>query len=336
VMDLGRQLARLEPTKAERAYDNLTRYRFAQRYVEGKSVALISCEDVGYGDQLLIESSESVVRIPSSPESFGGVVQAAATLPPPSSADEQFDVVVAFEAVEYLEDPEALVREAKRVLKREGLLVISAPDKQAYYNERNYEDPAHKTKMYVSEFRKMLERQFARVLVYRQGAVAGGLIYEDSGDLSAVAVDSASFVSDKPRFSLEPPADHFVIAVCSDVQILDLEDERAYLLLDRDRSLLDECDEYREDIRLLLDEIRQMQETEVQAFRDALILRNRERTFLESQLERVAHSEAEMERLRARNSTLEEYVSSIERSRTWRALGIYRSLRHKLNALLRV
>jgi hypothetical protein len=154
--------------------------------------------------------------------------------------------------------------------------------------------------------------------------------------LSAVAVDSASFISDKPRFSLEPPANHFVIAVCSDVQILDLEDERAYLLLDRDRSLLDECDEYREDIRLLRDEIRQMQETEVQAFRDALILRNRERTFLESQLERVAHSETEMERLRARNSTLEEYVRSIERSRTWRALGIYRSLRHKLNALLRV
>jgi hypothetical protein len=120
------------------------------------------------------------------------------------------------------------------------------------------------------------------------------------------------------------------------VQILDLEDERAYLLLDRDRRLLDECDEYREDIRLLLDEIRQMQETEVQAFRDVLILRNRERTFFESQLERSAHYETEMERLRARNSTLEEYVRSIESSRTWRALGIYRSLRHKLNALLRV
>ena len=228
------------------------------------------------------------------------------------------------------------MKEAKRVLKRDGLLVISAPDKQAYYNERNYEDPAHKTEMYVSEFRRMLERHFARVSVYRQGAVAGGLIYRDSGDLSAVAVDSVSSVSDKPRFSLEPPANHFVIAVCSDVQILDLEDERAYLLLDRDRTLLDECDEYREDIRLLLDEIRQMQETEVQAFRDALILRNRERTFLESQLERVAHSEAEIERLRARNSTLEEYVRSIERSRTWRALGMYRSLRHKLNALLKV
>ena len=335
-MDLGQQLASLEPTKAERAYDNLTRYRFAQRYVEGKSVALISCEDVGYGDQLLIESSESVVRMPSSPESFGGVVQAAAIPPPPSSADEQFDVVVAFEAVEYLEDPQGLVKEAKRILKRDGLLVISAPDKQAYYNERNYEDPAHKTAMYVSEFRRMLERHFARVSVYRQGAVAGGLIYRDSGDLSAVAVDSVSSVYDKLRFSLEPPANHFVIAVCSDVQILDLEDERAYLLLDRDRTLLDECDEYREDIRLLLDEIRQMQETEVQAFRDALILRNRERTFLESQLERVAHSETEMERLRARNSILEEYVRGIERSRTWRALGIYRSLRHKLNALLKV
>jgi len=342
-MDLDRQLERLTPMVAESAYDRLTRYRFAQRYVEGKSVALVSCQDAGHGDQLLVETSESVVRMPDPSQDLGTVVyptsdvpEKAVNLPEPPCADDPFDVVVAFEAVEYLEYPEALIREAKRVLKRDGLLIISAPDKQAYYNERNYTDPAHKTKMYVAEFRKMLERHFARVLVYRQGAAAGDLIHRDSGDLSAIAVESAAFVSDKPRFSLEPPTSHFVIAVCSDVEIPDVEDERAYLLLDRDRWLLDECNDYREDIRLLRDEIGQMQDTEVQAFRDALRMHRHELTHLKTQLERLEHSEAEMERLRARNSNLEGYVRSIERSRTWRALVIYRSLRLKLNALLRI
>ncbi len=48
------------------------------------------------------------------------------------------------------------------------------------------------------------------------------------------------------------------------------EEEQPYLLLDRDRRVFDECEERAEDVELLRDEVRQMQETEVQVFVDTL------------------------------------------------------------------
>ena len=53
---------------SEAAYDRLTGYAFARRFVGGKSVADISWEDVGYGPRLLAETARSVVGLTNSPE----------------------------------------------------------------------------------------------------------------------------------------------------------------------------------------------------------------------------------------------------------------------------
>src|SRR5215210_7443501 len=104
-----------QPVRAETAYERLTSYGFARRYVKGKAVAVMGQEGVAYGSRLLAETAGSVMAVSGLPE--------LAEL-----AEADYDVVVAFGLVENFEHPEALVREARRILKEDGVLIISAID----------------------------------------------------------------------------------------------------------------------------------------------------------------------------------------------------------------
>ena len=271
------------PASAEAAYDWLTGYGFARRYAKGKVVADICREDVGYGPRLLAETAESVTGVTDSPEAIDlasagysapNVSYRRANLPELPLSEGYFDVVVAFGLVEELERPEDLVKEVKRVLKEEGVFVVSALDKQTNTNERNPGSIDGQREMYISEFRRMLDRHFEHVRMYRQGAVAGGFVFPATAQQPASApMEVAQFSLTDPRLGVGSPATRSVIAVCGDVAGALEQEERPYLLLDRDRRVFDESEERAEDVELLRDEIQQLQETEVQAFIDAIKLR---------------------------------------------------------------
>ena len=268
------------PASSEAAYHRLSGYGFARRYVKGKIVADVGWEEIGYGSRLLAETAESVVGLTNSPEA---VDLASAAYPAPNVSyrsvslselpysESYFDAVIAFGVVEHLEHPADLVREVKRVLKKDGVLVISASDKLAYRNDssRGGVDDRRR-EMYVPELRELLERHFGHVQVYRQGAVAGGFVFPASGEVTATQVESARFSLTNPDLGTEPPVTRSVIAVCSDAGVLGQEEQQPYLLLDGARRVFDECEEHAEDVELMRGEIQQMQETEVQAFLDAL------------------------------------------------------------------
>ena len=266
----------LVPESSETAYDRLTCYGFVRRYVRGKIVADIGWKEIGYGSRLLAESAEYVEGLTNSPEA---VEQASATssapnvgyrrvnLPELSYSEGYFDVVVAFGVVENLEHPEGLVREAKRVLKQDGVFVISALDKQTNTNDRRGVNG--RRELYVPEFRELLEEHFGHVRIYRQGAVAGGFVFPASEEITGVPLESARFSLTDPDLGAKPPTTRSVIAVCSDAEASGQE-EQPYLLVDRDRRVFDECEDHAEDVELLRGEIQQIQETEVQAFLDLL------------------------------------------------------------------
>ncbi len=269
---------REQPAGSEAAYDRLTGYGFARRYVGGKIVADIGRGDTGYGARLLAETAETVVGLIDLPEAadLASTVHPAPNLtyrrvdlPKLPYSEGYFDVVVAFGVVENLGQPEDLVREVKRILRQDGVLVISALDKQTNDHERSGIDG--RRQMYVPEFRELLERHFGHVRIYRQGAVAGGFVFPASEEVIGAPVESARFSLANPTLGAEPPTTRSVIAVCGDAEAPGQE-EQPYLLLDRDRRIFDECEERAEDVELLRDEIQRIQETEVQAFRDALKL----------------------------------------------------------------
>ena len=323
-----RRPTRLVPATAEVAYDRLVGYRFAQRYVGGKAVADLSVGDLGYGTRILAASAGSVVGLTGSDEllelaqtfhAAPNVDYGKADFPVLPYGEETFDVVVALQVIETQAYPENLLRAAKRVLKRDGLLVVSTVDKQAYSNERNRKDPEHKREMYVPEFRGMLEKHFGQVRLYHQGTVAGGYV-SPVDEASGAGVESAPSSATVPSFDSKLPTPHLVVAVCGDGEVPE-EHGRSHVLLDSDRRVFEECDDYREDAELLRDEIQHMQRTEVQAFQDEARLRNSELVYLRAQLERS----------RARLQRLEKYIDNIENSRSWQALGVYRRLRAGTN-----
>ncbi len=330
------------PQKAEEAYELLAGYRFAQRYVEGKTVAAISPVEPGYGIWALTETAESVTGIlgigeahnrAASRYSAPNLDYQEAEFPRLPYAQDHFDVVIAFRLIEKMEDPETTVAEIKRVLKRDGLLILSTPDKQTHSNNRNH-GVAGNRELYVPELREMLEDRFDDVRLYRQGSVFGSLIFSESstGDTK---VEGASFSSTVPAFSPDFPDTQFVLAVCSDAEIPDTENEYPYLLLDYERRLFEEYEDLQEDVQLLREEIQLMQETEVQAFRDATKFRGSEISYLTTRLERLEESERHLqplvESLQVQNKTLKEQLESIENSRTWRVFNPYRRLRTMLN-----
>ena len=243
---------------SEATYERLTAYGFAQRYTRGKIVADIGNEHRGYATHLLAQSTESVRALSELPEG-------------------RFDVVVAFGVIENLEHAKELVREAKRVLKEAGVLLVSVAEKRIETEERIGGGIDGRRAMYVPELRRLLKAHFGHVRLYRQGAVAGGLVIPVSEDLrgGVVPVESVGLSSIEPRFGAAPPRTRLVMAVCSEAaEVLGREEEeRAYLVLDRDRRVFEECEERAEDVELMRGEIQRMQETEVQAFLEAIKVR---------------------------------------------------------------
>lgn len=318
-MDLNGHLGQSAPaTTSEALYERLAGYGFARRYVADKTVADIGREDLGLGSRLLAETAASVTGLTGSPEA---VALAASAYPAPNvdykSADlpelpypeDHLDVVVALGALEDLERPEALVAEARRVLRGDGVLVVSVRDRRALVGGRGG--------MYVPDLRELLEGHFGRVGLYRQGAVVGGFVFPETGETTGTLVEGASLSLTDPRVGAEPPTTRSVLAVCGAAETgAETPGREAYLLLDRDRRIYDEVEDRAEDVGLLREEIRQMQETEAQAFQDALRLRGTEIGYLRAQLRRQGAQ-----------------MRAIEDSTTWRLFEPYRRLRAKAGAV---
>lgn len=318
-MDLIQRLQDLGPSGSEGAYQTLVGYEFARRYAEGKFVANIGRDEVGPGSRLLAESARSVTGLLGSAEA---VDLASAAYPAPNAEyreaapsnlpypEDHFDVVVALWVIERLERPESMVEEASRVLKGNGTLIVSAHDRLASGGEQG---------VHVSEFRHLLEHYFERVHLYRLGAVAGGLVSPVSGEAAGASIESGSFALGDLRPGPGFPPTSGVIAVCGGAET----PEPPHLLLDRDGRVFDECADRAEDTELLREEIRRMQETEVQAFQDTLKLHRTE----------IAHLRAQVRRARAQEKAMRDQLRSMEESTTWRLFEPYRQLRRRLEAV---
>jgi SAM-dependent methyltransferase len=337
----------------EEAYERLTGYAFARRYVAGKSVADVRLEATNAGAQVLAETASRVTVLTDSRQAAGHAEELHPTpntryerveLPALSQPDDSFDAVIALQVIEHLESPEDLIREAKSVLKPDGVFIVSTPDKQARANERNH--PPYASEMYVPELRELLDRHFGHVSLRRQGAVAGGFVSGTSEDLAPTPLESVQLSSTAPSPGPKPPPTGLVMAVCSDAEVPE-EDEGPYLLLDRDRRVFEEDEDHREDIELLRDEVRRMQETEVQSFQNTLMLRSSEVAYLKSGLghangrddpvtsPRIQELKVQNEALKRENDKIKNRLHSIEGSHIWRLTAPYRRGRLLLDSWLK-
>jgi ubiquinone/menaquinone biosynthesis C-methylase UbiE len=197
--------------------EHVARYAFARRYTDGKRVLDAGC-GTGYGSAELSQSAATVTGVDISADA---IEYASASYPIPgvhflesscvamSLPPESFDVVVAFEVIEHLTDYRAFLKECARVLTREGLLIVSSPNKRYYAETRaaTGPNPFHEHEFEAGEFVRELQQVFPNVRLLLQNRVESFAFHP------AVSFWPAEARIDGGGGSAEDA--HFFIGICS-------------------------------------------------------------------------------------------------------------------------
>jgi len=200
--------------------EHMARYHFAVRLARAKRVLDAGC-GAGYGSAELADVAESVTAIDTAPVAveYGrahyafpnlAFEQASCTQMP--FADGAFDLVVAFEVIEHLENWRDFLQEVRRVLAPAGQLIVSTPNRLYYTESRGTEgaNPFHVHEFDFDEFTRELKQFFPYVSMFLENHIEGVTFQPfqplEPGHTVETRVDAA-----------EPAPDdsHFFLAVCA-------------------------------------------------------------------------------------------------------------------------
>jgi SAM-dependent methyltransferase len=191
--------------------EHLARYAFAARLARGKRVLDAGC-GAGYGSAELAQTALSVVGVDRAAEAIDFARTAyrfpnlrferasCAALPHPAGA---FDLVVAFEVIEHLENWREFLEEARRVLASTGQLMISTPNRLYYTESRGPggANPYHVHEFGFEEFRDALQSVFAHVTLFLENHVEGVTFQPDqSGDTVEARIEAGEPAPDEANF----------------------------------------------------------------------------------------------------------------------------------------
>jgi 2-polyprenyl-3-methyl-5-hydroxy-6-metoxy-1,4-benzoquinol methylase len=181
-------------------FEHLARYLFASIFTKQKKVLDLGC-GVGYGSYLLKESgANEVIGVDIADEAIG-IAKGYYKLPgieflfmdarSLGFQDESFDVVVAFELIEHLIEQDEVLSETRRVLKDEGILIISTPNKAKFPSD--FLSPFHLKELNFAEFSDLLRHHFSYTAIFGEKFPRW----------------------DSPCFSLEPLEGLYLVGICS-------------------------------------------------------------------------------------------------------------------------
>jgi len=153
------------------------RYQFALPLCAGKDVLDAGC-GVGYGSAILAAVARRVVGIDRSEEAIAyarrrysrpDIEFAVDDLLELGQPDDAFDVVCAFESIEHLPDPDAHLGHVVRVLRHDGVYIVSTP--RVERTSLMPENPYHTVEFSQEDFSSLLRGYFGEVELYGQRRV---------------------------------------------------------------------------------------------------------------------------------------------------------------------
>jgi 2-polyprenyl-3-methyl-5-hydroxy-6-metoxy-1,4-benzoquinol methylase len=163
---------------ALKVQESLARYGFAVRHCAGMRVLDVGC-GARRGPRMAAAVAESVVGTDICEEAVGYcrrkwpvrraryLVADGASLP---FAGESFDRVLSLEVIEHVARQEEFLAEARRVLKRKGLLVLSTPNRAVMSPTGEMTNPDHVREFSLSELKDLLSAFFEEVEIWGQAA----------------------------------------------------------------------------------------------------------------------------------------------------------------------
>ncbi|MEF3353293.1 glycosyltransferase [Paenibacillus sp. GYB006] len=243
--------------------EHTQRYQAVLELVKDKIVLDAACGE-GYGTHMLSSTATTVVgvdidnkSIKHAVDKYGNekvkfITSSIENLP---FEDKSMDVVVSFETLEHVDadTQQIFIKEIKRVLKDEGILVISTPNKLYYSDLYNYINPFHKNELYKEQFVNLLDRHFINTIVYSQRFEVASIIDSVSQDNYINLNLGNDILQEK-----------YMIAVCSDTDQTSIptlfsiktNTGKYTFMNDRINKLQDEIQERNEHIKVLDKELK--------------------------------------------------------------------------------
>jgi SAM-dependent methyltransferase len=293
--------------------EHMARYTFAARLARGKRVLDAGC-GAGYGSAELAAVAESVTGIDCAAEAIDFAranylrpyltfEQASCTAVP--HPDGRFDLVVAFEVIEHLEDWRGFLAEARRVLAPAGQFIVSTPNRLYYTESRGAHgaNPFHVHEFDFDEFHAELKAVFPYVTMFLENHVEGVTFQPHVISPG----EGASTVEARVDESEPAPGEsHFFVAVCAHRPQLG---SPTFVYVPRTGNVLRERERH---IALLEAEVATKTEWLAQAQQDHRVLLDKFRDQKEAleRSNRWAEAQAkELEQCRARITALQDEVA---------------------------
>jgi SAM-dependent methyltransferase len=208
--------------KTELVYaEHFARYRLAATFARGKRV-LDAGSGEGYGADVLaragansvvgIDVAEEVVRHAHQKYGLEFLAASISSLP---FEDGSFDLVVCFEVIEHVADAERALRELRRVLGPDGLLVISTPNSAEYLVENEF----HEREYTLEAFTELLSADFPdRLQMYQQNWLLSAILdergFEFADPTQPIDVEVTKAVGLGPQRAL------YSVVVCGPVETI--------------------------------------------------------------------------------------------------------------------
>lgn len=219
--------------------EHLARYAWASQFAPGRRVLDAAC-GMAYGTAILAGAGASeAVGI----DQDEGVVEQVRAAAKPGTRfdvgdlrqlpyeDGEFDLVVCFEAIEHVPEPEKVLDELARVLSDDGLLLVSTPNRDVYTPG----NPFHLRELTPHELEAELSRRFKTVEIRRQHSWVASGIFDDAhfraGDHSPLeTVEVRKAAENEPGLETYTigvagnggiPADRGLVSLSADIDIRD-------------------------------------------------------------------------------------------------------------------
>ncbi|GAA4485923.1 methyltransferase domain-containing protein [Gluconacetobacter asukensis] len=170
------------------------RYLLARTLCRGKTVLDVASGE-GYGSALLAQVALSVTGVEIDAASVihanreyrhANLVYVQGDARALPLADQSIDVAVSFETLEHLDDQHRFLDELKRVLRPNGLLIISTPDRDVYSPAGAPPNPYHVLELNAVEFRQIIAGSFPNVALLAQKPVIGSAILSPASGMPLV------------------------------------------------------------------------------------------------------------------------------------------------------
>lgn len=180
--------------------EHLHRYAMAEMFVKDKIVLDIASGE-GYGSSILSKTARQVIGVDidkNAIENANHKYKADNLKYLHGSADKMpiddssIDVLVSFETIEHHDKHDEMFKEIKRVLKPNGILIMSSPDKK-FYQSIQKNNPFHIKELFLEEFEKLTKSYFKNVSVYFQNCINGSSVIGSVNDFNNINVFSGNF-----------------------------------------------------------------------------------------------------------------------------------------------